>query len=304
MGPAALTARAHGRDPAWVRKGSLTAVLAALILVSGAQARGLDLAQGSSLDAYRGRGSWVSIYDGRAWHDPERVIATLAAHDVGTLYLETSNDRQRADVVRRDRVARFIDAAHASGIAVVGWYLPSFAKPRLDARRAVAGARFRTAAGERFDAFALDIESTKIRSIPLRTHRAVAFAASVRHALGPRYPLGAITIDPVGALYWPGYPFAALARNISVFLPMAYFTARTSGPARVRAYSAANVNAIRTLVHDPAFPIHPIGGETRRATISELRAFLDAADATGSVGSSLWEYGQTTPAQWSLLASH
>ena len=287
-----------------MRKGSLAALLAALLLAAGAQARGIDLPQAGSLHAYRGSGSWVSIYDGRAWRNPERVIATLAAHRVKTLYLETSNDRQKVDVVHPDRVARFIDAAHASGMAVVGWYLPSFAQPRRDARRAVAGARFRTAAGGGFDAFALDIESTKIRSIPLRTRRAVAFAASVRRSLGSRYPLGAITIDPVGARYWPAYPFARLARSVDVFLPMAYFTARTSGAARVRAYSAANVEAIRTLVHDRTFPIHPIGGETRRATLAELRAFLDAADATGSVGSSLWEYGQTTPAQWSLLASH
>ena len=287
-------------------KGSLTAVLAAALLLAaaGAQAGGIDLPQSGSLRAFRGTGSWVSIYDTRAWRHPERVIATLAAHHVHTLYLETSNDRQSVDVVHPDRVARFLEAAHTSGISVVGWYLPSLAKPRLDTRRAVAGARFRTADGERFDAFALDIEATNVRSIPLRTRRAVALAASVRAAVGPRYPLGAITIDPVGARYWPRYPFAALAPSISVFMPMAYFTARTSGPARVRAYSAANVNAIRSLVGDATFPVHPIGGETRRATLAELRAFLVAADAAGSVGSSLWEYGQTTPSQWALLASH
>ena len=279
-------------------------MLAALLLAPGAQARGIDLAQSSSLRAFRGSGSWVSIYDTRAWRSPGRVVARLAAHGVRTLYLETSNDRQKVDVVHPDRVARFLDAAHASGISVVGWYLPSLAKPRLDARRAVAGARFHTATGARFDGFALDIEATDVRSIPLRTRRAVALAASVRRVLGPRYSLGAITIDPVGARYWPGYPFAALAPSISVFMPMAYFTARTSGPARVRSYSAANVNAIRALVGDAAFPVHPIGGETRHATLAELRAFLDAADAAGSVGSSLWEYGQTTPSQWALLAAH
>ena len=286
-----------------MRKGSLATVLAALLLASGAQAGGIDVAQTTSLRAYRGTGSWVSIYDTRAWRNPERVVATLAAHRVRTLYLETSNDRQTVDVVHPHRTARFLDAAHAAGIAVVGWYLPSFTNNRRDVRRAVAGARFTTADGNRFDAFALDVESTKIRAIPLRTRRAVAFAAAVRRSLSASYPLGAITPDPVGARYWPRYPFAQLARSVDVFLPMAYFTARTSGAARVGAYSAANIAAIRRLAHDPSFPIHPIGGDTRHATVAELRAFLSASAASGVLGSSLWEYGQTKPSQWALLAS-
>lgn len=302
MGPKALTAHAHRRDPAAVRKASIIAVLAALLLASGAQS-GIDPAGSTSLRAYRGSGSWVSIYDTKAWRHPEAVVAKLAAHHVATLYLETGNARQTVDVVRPAVVARFVEAAHAAGIRVVGWYVPSFANSKKDVRRALAGARFQTATGARFDGFALDIESTTIRSIPLRTRRAVAFAAAVHRALPARYPLGAITIDPVGARYWPGYPFAALAPSVRVFLPMAYFTARTSGARHVRAYSAANIEEIRRLVNDAAFPIHPIGGETRHASLAELRAFFAASDACKTLGSSLWEYGQTRPAQWSLLAS-
>ena len=284
-----------------MRIGIVAALLLALC-AGRAEARGVDLPLTQSLRAYHGTGSWVSIYDTAAWKDPAAVARRLAAHHVDTLYLETSNDRQDVDVVHPEVVAQFIEAAHARDIDVVGWYLPSFTNVKRDVRRALAGARFHTATGDGFDAFALDIESTKIRSIPKRTRRAVAFAAAVRRGLPWRYPLGAITMDPVGGRYWPGYPFAQLARSVDVFLPMAYFTARTSGARHVRSYSAANIAAIRQLVANPQYPVHPIGGESQHASLGELRAFFRASETSTTLGASLWEYGQTTPAQWALLA--
>jgi len=258
-------------------------------------------ARAPRLDAYSGTGTWVSIYDTAAWRSPERVIARLRARHIHTLYLQTSNDRQHAAIRNPAGVARFLDAAHAARIRVVGWYLPSFTNNRRDLLRILAGAAFRSASGQSFDSFALDIESTKVRSIPLRTRRAVQLVAAVRRALPKPYVLGAITIDPVGARYWPRYPFRQLARQVDVFLPMAYFTARTSGPRRVGAYSRANVERVRALAGEASFPVHPIGGDARDATLPELRSFLRAAASARALGVSIWEYGHMKPAQWTLL---
>jgi hypothetical protein len=90
---------------------------------------------------------------------------------------------------------------------------------------------------------------------------------------------------------------------VDVFLPMEYFTYRTRGPLRVAAYSRANVERVRDDAGDPTFPVHPIGGEARHATMRELRAFLQASAGTDAVGVSLWEYGQTTPRQWAALGA-
>ena len=280
-----------------VRRG-LAAALACALTFAAAQVAD---ARAPRLAPYSGTGSWVSIYDTAAWRDPSRVVATLAARHIHTLYLQTSNDRQRTAIEFPAQVAAFIDAAHAAGIRVVGWYLPSFAANERDLARIVAGARFTTAAGGRFDSFALDIESTKVRAVPLRTRRAVALVTAVRRALPRPYTLGAITIDPVGARYWPGYPFRALARRVDVFLPMTYFTTRASGARAVAAYSIANVLRLRLLAGDPGFPVHPIGGDARTASLPELRAFLGAATSTHTLGASLWEYGETSGAQWALL---
>jgi hypothetical protein len=255
------------------------------------------------LGAFSGTGSWVSIYDHHALHHPADVVATLRAHHIHTLFVQTSNDNQRRDVAHPVAVAQLLDDAHAAGIAVVGWYAPSLAAPRTEIRRALAGARFHSPSGAGFDAFALDIEATNVRSLPLRSLRAVWVAHDVRAALPSSLALGAITIDPVGARYWNGYPFAGLARDVDVFLPMEYFTDRTRGLRRVAAYSRANVEVVRERSGDAAFPVHPIGGEARSASVPELRAFLHASTASDTVGVSLWEYGQTSARQWVALAA-
>jgi hypothetical protein len=283
--------------PLIVLVGGLT-VLATLVLafVTATYASG-----GRSLRPFEGTGTWVSIYDTRALHHPEAVVRRLRAHGIHTLFLETSNDRRARGVAHPVATARFLHAAHAAGLQVVGWYLPAFASPRADVRKALEGARFRSPEGDRFDAFALDIESTQVRSLPLRSARAVAVTRAVRAALPDGVPLGAITIDPVGARYWDGYPFRALARSVDVLLPMEYFTDRTAGARRVAAYSRADVRLVRRLAGDGRFPVHPIGGEARAATLPELRAFLRAS--RHELGVSLWEYGETTPRQLATLAA-
>lgn len=279
----------------------LVAALTVMITILIAFVAGTYASSGRSLAPFRGTGTWVSIYDKAALHHPEAVVERLQAHGIRTLFLETSNDRQRRGVAHPVATGRFLDAAHAAGIRVVGWYLPSFVSPRADVRRALEGARFRSPDGDGFDAFALDIESTKVRSLPLRSERAVAVTRAVRAALPARLALGAITIDPVGAHYWNGYPFQRLAQSVDVFLPMEYFTDRTHGVRQVAAYTRADVRLVRSRAGDARFPVHPIGGEARHASLPELRAFLHASRS--ELGVSLWEYGETSTRQLATLAA-
>jgi hypothetical protein len=283
-----------------VRRGLVALLLLAAVTASGGRPAASSTLR---LSAFSGTGSWVSVYDRHALRHPTDVIATLRAHRIHTLFLETSNARERRAVAHPVATARLLDAAHDAGITVVGWYVPSFVSPGRDVQRALAGARFRSPSGAGFDAFALDIEATNVRSLARRSARAVAVARAVRAALPPELALGAITIDPYGGRYWNHYPFAELAKSVDVFLPMEYFTYRTSGPRRVAAYSRANVRLVRRLAGDASFPVHPIGGDARSATLRELRAFVRASDESRVVGMSLWEYGGTTQPQWAALAA-
>ena len=210
----------------------------------------------------------------------------MAGAGVQTLYLQNGNYQQSNDLVRRHALGQFVDAAHAAGLRVVAWYLPSFVYPAQDTRRALAAIRFRTAHGERFDSFALDIEASLVRSVPLRTARLLQLSARLRAAAGRRYRLGAIIPSPVGIrrhpTYWPRFPYRQLSRTYNVFLPMAYSTARhLRGIRATRAYNASDIAIIRARTGKPRVPIHLIGGIADRMGPRETAGFMRAVAAEG-----------------------
>ena len=279
----------------------LAAVLSAALVVPAA---GVS-ASSRDLSAYAGLGTWLDIFAGKsAWSRPGREVAAMRRDGVRTLYLEAGNYKQTVDLIRRRALGRFIDDAHAAGLRVVAWYLPSFANLARDERRALAAIRFRSPSGQRFDAFALDIEATVVRGLPLRNRRLIQVSARLRSAVGPAYALGAITPSPVGMsrYYWPGIPYRTLARYYDVFLPMAYSTMRgIRGSTATLAYLSATVKAIRTAAGNPSAPIHLIGGLGRQMGSDEATGFMRAIDACHPLGYSLYALPATHRAAWSAL---
>ena len=253
---------------------------------------------------FAGLGTWVDIYSSE-WNDPKAAVAGMARHGVKTLYLETGNYSHAAPVYRPSEAGRFIEAAHAAGIRVVAWYLPSFLILKQDRRKAVGAIRFRSATGQRFDGFALDIEATKVRGLRLRNNRLLMLSARIRNAVHRKYPLGAITPSPVGMSpsYWPNIPYSSLTHYYKAFLPMAYSTLREihtrSG---TRAFMASTVRAIRKASGDVTFLVHIIGGLSGSMGRAEATGFMQAVTQTKPFGYSLYAFGQTTPATWRALA--
>jgi hypothetical protein len=257
--------------------------------------------------AYAGLGTWIDIYDTSYWVHPRREVAAMARDGVRTLYLQTGNYQQRVDLVRRRQLARFIDAAHAAGMRVVAWYLPSLLYPAQDTRRSLTAIRFRTPKGERFDSFALDIEASLVKSVPLRSKRLLRLSARLRRAVSGRYRLGAIIPSPVGIrrhpAYWPHFPYQRLARFYDAFLPMAYSTSRVRGTARTRAYDASDIAIIRERTGRPHVPVHLIGGIARYMGPKETAGFVQAVDDCAPVGYSLYDFSTTRIATWRALAA-
>jgi hypothetical protein len=281
-------------------------VLLAAVCASQALAAGAPAAAETSA-IYGGLGSWVDIFATRARANPERVVASLQAHGVTTLYLETSNYSQRADIVEPWIVGRFVDAAHAAGMQVVAWYLPSFAQPVLDTRRALAALRFRSPTGQSFDSLALDIEASVVENVSLRNARLLSLARTLRAAAPPAYPLGAIVPSPVGMRrhpkYWPRFPFRSLATEFDAFLPMAYFSYYVKTPAAAYIYARDVVTAVRRGTGRPDVPVHIIGGIANRIGVPILDGFIRAVQDCGVGGLSLYAFLETTPAQWSRVAA-
>ncbi len=279
------------------------AVLAALCLAvpAGSAQTGRDTS------SYQGLGTWVDIWDGTVLAKPEAAVARMRDLGVTTLYLETGNFSQTVDLVRPAALGRFVDAAHANGLRIVAWYLPSFRNLARDLRRSLAAIRFRSPQGGSFDSFALDIEAKVVPSAAKRSARLLALSAQLRAVVGNHYPLGAIVPSPRGMdlnpKYWPAFPWEGLAKTYDVFLPMGYFTYRVKAAAGTRAYTAACVELLRERTGDEGLQVHAVGGLAAVATVTLVRAFAAAAAEQGALGASLYDYATTSPAQWRTLSA-
>lgn len=275
----------------------------ALTPASPAAEERLPLLETDRLAAYRGLGAWVDMYDQGPWDYPRRAVRRMAEHGVRTLYLETANYRKpvKGTIYRPRAVGAMIEEAHLHGIDVVAWYVPAFDNLTKDMRRSRAAIDFTSTTGQRFDSFALDIEATVVRDIGVRNERARKLSRRIREHVGADYTLGAI-VPEAGALYWPDFPYGAMARRYDVFLPMAYFSYRTSGASGVYDFVARNVAAIRQETGDPGAAVHVIGGIAEDSTPVEVEAMVEAARDKRAIGASLYDFPTTTPRQWRKLS--
>jgi hypothetical protein len=274
----------------------LLALLVALLAPAAASAR--------SVSAYRGTGAWVDRTDASIYADPGPAIAQLAASGVRTLYIQTGNYRLAADVVHPDGLALAIEAAHAAGIKVVGWYLPGFVDREADFRRIMEGIDFTTPLGQHVDSFAIDIEANAIGPIGLRNASTIKLTRRLRAALGSSYALGAIVPDERSSTIvpglWPAFPYGAIRKYYDVFLPMAYSTDRGHGSRFVYAYTAENVRFVKAMTHRP---VHLIAGIANGLRGGEPGAALRAARAARAIGFSFYDVRTSGPREWRALAS-
>lgn len=298
------TVSAMGRRVACLAGLVVLLAVPAAIQASPAQ-RTTPLPPATAAGLYGGLGSWLDIFADDAWKNPGALVAHAKAAGVRTLYLQTSNYSQRAAILRPAALGRFVDSAHAAGLRVVAWYLPGFAKPRLDAQRTLAALRFRSSAGQAFDGFALDIEASVVRNVAVRNARLLTLTALLRRAAARNYPLGAIIPSPVGIRrhphYWPGFPYAALARSFDAILPMAYFSYYAHSARAAYAYAHAAMTLLRAHTGGRLTLVHMIGGSAHHVPAATLAGFVRAVSQCGAQGISLYAFPQTSAADWGVL---
>jgi hypothetical protein len=289
---------------AGVLRVAVAAVLAATICSIGVS--GAPAADRADASVFGGLATWVDIYDGPVYAAPDRVADRIAARHVTTVWLETANFGASADVVDPLRLGRIVDALHARGIRAVAWYLPGHVKPGLDSRRALAMISFRTPSGGAFDGVALDIESTKLRNVALRSRRAVALAAQLRLAAGDT-PLAIVPFNPRGLerrpQTWPGFPWEQLAESADAFAPMIYSGGGLTGFDATYGYVTRALRLLRVETNRPDVPIHVIGGVADRMGTDELAGFVAAVGDDGAtIGVSLYDWMTTPTRAWKALA--
>ena len=281
------------------------AALASSVAVASMGGAAAAPAQPSADSVFGGLGTWVDIYDGGVFAAPEQTAARMAARDVATVWVETANDRAATDVVRPERLGRLVEALHAQGLKVVAWYLPGHVDPALDLRRARAMLGFRTPTGQPFDGVALDIESTRVRNVRLRTKRAVALARRLRAEAGET-PIAIIPFNPRGLerhpSAWPGFPWAQLAEVADAFAPMVYTGGSLQGFDATYGYVTRALRLLRLQTGNPDVAIHVAGGVANRLGPEELAGFAAAvSDDGGTIGVSLYDWATTPPRAWTAL---
>jgi hypothetical protein len=290
---------------------ALVAVVVLAVLVpmrSGSPSGTRTRAAGSaSLVAYRGLGTWVDIFDARAWKDPAAAVADMASHGARTLFIETGNSHSKSAFNHPVQIELFIREAHAHGMRIVAWYLPDLKSEAKDLDRVSQAITFRTVDGQSFDSFALDIESSAVRPESKRNAALASLSRKIRAVAGPSYPLGAIIPSPVGlarrAHYWDAFPYESIARTYDVFLPMAYYTYHGTGAQAARADAVDSVRIIRAQKGCATVPIHLIGGLADKSTTREVTAFVRGVRESGCIGASLYGWPGTSAGAWRALGA-
>lgn len=261
-----------------------------------------------SLEAYRGLGAWVDVYDwsveftGGAPTVSLAQIDEMAQRGVQTLYIQTGHRRSGADIMEHQRLLDLINRAHSHGMQVVGWYLPMLEDLVTDLRRMVAPATQLP-----LDGFGVDIESLAVRDVRERNHRLLTLSMRLRAALGPDKALSAITpsavhVQVVNPGFWPDFPWAQLAGAYDVFQPMAYWSVRRTEWRNGERYIGENIDRIRIATGRPELPVHPVGGIADGASVPDVEGMLRASTSRGAIGLSLYDWRTSNPAQWAVLA--
>jgi hypothetical protein len=256
-------------------------------------------------EVFQGLGTWIDVYDTGLYATPNAVAARLAARGVRTAWIETANDRSKTDVVEPAGLGRLVDALHARGIRVVGWYLPGHDNHARDLRRARALLAFRTPQGGAFDGIALDVESLRNPNVKQRTARLLDLLTHIRSE-GSSIPVAAITYPPRAferhLTWWPSFPWAQIATQVDAFVPMLYTGGGFKGYDATYGYVARSLRLLRAAVGTDVV-VHAAGGVANRMTADELRAFDDAVlDDGTATGWSLYDLQTTTPAGWAAMA--
>ena len=253
-------------------------------------------------DAYHGLATWVDLWDAKAWRDPTAAVKDMADHGARTIFIQTGNSRSPGGISNAAALREFITAAHARDMLVVAWYLPSLKSGSADYNRVVQALEFKTSDGQKFDSFALDIESTAVKSIELRNRGLVELTRRIRDKVGPDYPLGAITPSPVGLKketgFWDVFPWAEVAKSYDVILPMAYYTFDADTSAQARTYALDSMRILRAQPGCETVPVHLIGGIAGKSTGAEMKAFARAAGESGCIGVSMYDWAGMNDKRW------
>lgn len=256
------------------------------------------------LAPFNNLGTWIDVFDHTA--DPASLLPHIDAMDkrgVKTLYLETARFSSQTDIQFEDAVGAALDRAKALGLNVVAWYPPDFADVKKDLKRSIAAIEYTSPEGNRFDAFAADIEYTQgVPDHAERNGRAIDYSKRLRSSVAKTYPLAIIVIPPTSLEKnpdrWPDFPWQRMGDLYDVVMPMNYWTGHGKNPETAQALTTVNIVKTKEL---SGRPVHIIGGLGEDVDNEQAAAYVKAARAAGSLGGGLYDFKTTHASVWDDL---
>lgn len=252
--------------------------------------------------AYHGLAGWVSLYNygGAGDAAPAQVVGAMASRGIDTLYIQTARWNSPTDIEQPGQLGAYIDAAHAAGIDVVGWYLPGFGDVATDIRRSLAVLDYTSPGGGHVDGFAADIEDHGATATLAQFNAGiVAYANALRAAVPSGTILGAIVPDVKNneraPAHWAGFPWPEIGADFDVVLPMAYWSV-TKNLATclatqydVASYMSQVISTTESLM-GRSLPIAPMGGVANCDTEQEVAAYVSTLRHDGAIGGGLYDF--------------
>ena len=270
----------------------------------------------TSVDPYqpfRRLATWVDTLDYPSL-TPGPAVADMQARGVRTLFLSTARFNSANDFFDATEMGQWLDAAHAAGIKVVGWYVPAYGDMERDLRRTVAIGSYVSPGGQRFDATGVDIErfgsDGEVTQAQFNT-RLVTHLQQVRS----RSPMviAAIVPSPFGTdagNRWQGFPWPSIGPNSEVVVPMALWSFRGTvatpwTPTQIHDWVEDQVDRAQALTGRRVHVEGGVIGEgSTPVTVARVQAFVNAVKDGGAVGGSQYDYATMTghADQWPILA--
>lgn len=244
----------------------------------------------TSLEVVSGKGIWVTNF-AETPVDVPAVVATARAAGLRSIWVRTGGKQGYYG----DRfLPELVPAAHAAGLAVVGWDFPYLSDPVADAERA------RRAFADGVDAFAPDVE-TEFEGTYATAARVALYLSLVRRHAGTK-PVAATVPRPT-PMRRKGFPYQAFVPYADLFVPMVYWSCHEPG-----ALVQQSLSQLGTMLPvAPAGQGYDMGDEGGRRgvpTREETWRFLDVAHRGGAIGASLWTVERMGAGQLDALGDY
>lgn len=245
-----------------------------------------------------GKGIWIWEYDQTDGGRTADIVAAARAAGLHQLWVRVGDSAD--GFYGGPFLSSLVPAAHAAGLAVIGWGFPYLYDPVGDARWTEAALAWRAPDRQGLDGYSADIE-TASEGVDLTARRAALYLGLVRQAEPGALLVG--TVFPPTDIEWVTYPYTAIAPYVDVLAPMVYWGCTEPVAEADQAISRLAPLAPVHLIGQ-AYDMASVGGRVGPPTPVEITAFLEAAERGGALGGSFWSWQAIDPADWNAVLAY